>query len=104
MAPGVILFRPFIYDETTGINNPTHAPESLRVYPNPATGPVFIETPGSEPGSSLLIEVYDSSGRLVKKESITNGQLELGELSNGIYILKAFEGDRIFHSRVLLNR
>ena len=50
-APGVILLRPFLYDETTGISEPDISSQLLHIYPNPATDHLFISLPGETDGS-----------------------------------------------------
>jgi hypothetical protein len=64
------------------------AGEYLVVYPNPSTGEISIS--GND-ASVSNISIYDQEGRLVK--TITRGEsltgINLKDLSNGVYLLKA---------------
>jgi hypothetical protein len=62
--------------------------EDIKVYPNPTTDYVEIETiPQQE---SNLISIYDITGRLIKSQILTDGitHLDLSTSANGIYLLK----------------
>jgi len=103
--PGVILLRPFLYDETLGTNDPGVPSESIQVYPNPATDIVFIRLPAGTEESDVLVDLYDASGRLAQQKVIRHdGQLEVSNLSGGIYFLKLHCKEGIFYSKLLINR
>lgn len=59
--------------------------ERIRVYPNPATDLLTIEVPQTE--GDIPIAIYDQLGRLVRKTRMTSGQLDLKEISDGIYFI-----------------
>lgn len=61
-------------------------PLSLRVYPNPTTGQLFIENASSK---KISIQLSDVLGRVVLQESISSGrsELDLEILPQGLYIL-----------------
>ena len=57
----------------------------LRVYPNPAEDKVMLEA-----GETVLsVEVYNSLGQRVLRDSRGGNSLYVGSLANGLYILKA---------------
>ena len=68
--------------------------ESLRLYPNPANGAIYIELSGNE-GE---LELYDGRGAMLRKEKVrgTRKVLPVGELAAGVYIIsvKDAEGKR----------
>lgn len=103
--PGVILLRPFLYDETVGIGDQEPGPESLQIYPNPASDQISIKLPGNEETGDILVDIYDSSGRLAQQKTIQHGrQLDVSELSGGIYFLKLRCSQGLYHSKLLINK
>lgn len=66
--------------------------EQLKVYPNPTSNAIFIES-----GNGLVVKemsVYDINGRFIKKaEGKSINTIDLSELSNGLYILKVLGDD-----------
>ncbi len=103
--PGSILLRPFLYDETTGVKDREFAPESLQIYPNPASDIVYIKLPGEGDEQNVQVDIYDASGRLAQQKVIRRGgQLDVSELSGGIYFLKLNCREGIFHTKLLINR
>lgn len=66
----------------------------FKLYPNPAKNVLNIE---SVENSIDLVRIYDLNGKEVKKivsKGNTSLQIQIGNLSNGIYILEAHSGDR----------
>jgi hypothetical protein len=105
--PGVIMLRPFLYDEATGAIVPETLPEgipgSLHLYPNPASDWIRVTIP--EKGQEEYpLEFYDFSGRLVGQQSIGNGQLDVSRYAAGIYYLRLRAGYRYYHAKLLINR
>lgn len=85
---GSLMMRPVLSSTAlpTGIHNPTLF--SLRVYPNPTTGNVYLEIPESENTRELFVYVYDVHGRLLINTRLTDSQLDLSRLPGGIYFLR----------------
>ncbi len=103
-APGVMLFRPFLYDEPTGAMPVKKQSRALHVYPNPASDQVIIRIPGSEQPEEIILDLYDSSGRLLDQSVIYNNRLDVNRLPAGIYYLKLSSSGIIYHSKLLINR
>ena len=113
MAPGVMMFRPFLYDETTGEKPHIPATGSLHVYPNPAYDRIFFELPGHESGDKVEVEIFDASGRMVIQEVFHSNSLDITPLPAGIYYLRAWSssawpgesgsGRTIYSAKVLIN-
>ncbi len=59
--------------------------KAFTVYPNPTTGIVTIPNFTSEPRT---IQVFDIAGKLVIQIFTSNIEIDLGLLSNGVYILR----------------
>ncbi len=71
---------------------------SLRVYPNPSNGKLFIEA-----GFALTILVYDCMGKMVVEERIDAGThtLDLGKTAGGIYLLRALHGEETREIKII---
>ena len=62
--------------------------QEVKVYPNPATGIIYIE------GASAGVKIMDILGRQVLKGTITHQQLDVSGLPVGIYIMKVFSENK----------
>ncbi|MUP44604.1 T9SS type A sorting domain-containing protein [Gramella sp. BOM4] len=64
--------------------------EGLSIYPNPVTGgKVYIS---STKNQDKIIEVYNVLGKAVHKTRIRGKEMDVSNLTPGIYILKIQEG------------
>ena len=102
-APGVMMFRPFLYDESTNLPTTTAETASLHIYPNPATDRFFFEIPFDAAGRSIRIEIFDASGRLVEHAVTYSNSIDISTFPSGIYFVRALAGSRIYHSKLLIN-
>ena len=59
----------------------------INVYPNPATDVFNIATDASFDTSNTTLEMYDIQGRLVKHFDAFTNQINVSDLSAGVYIL-----------------
>lgn len=103
-APGVILFRPFLFDEDRPLSKPKLSSESIQVFPNPASGQLYIKLPSELENSWFKVELYDASGRLALQKNIRDGQMDVSDLPVGIYFMKLSSKERVMHSKILINR
>ena len=55
----------------------------MEVYPNPTQGVVNI------PNNAKNVALYNSLGALVEQLSVTNGQIDMSELPQGMYVISA---------------
>ena len=62
--------------------------DDLNVYPNPASNYIIVQCKGQE-----FIECYDLQGKLILKNKIESPrtQIDVSNLSKGIYIIKVGE-------------
>ncbi len=102
-APGVIMFRPFLYDESTGFESSTETYTTLQIYPNPARDLVYFNIPEAHKATELQIEIIDASGRLIRQIVTSSNSLDISDLSQGIYYIRAISGSIIYHSKLLIN-
>lgn len=71
----------------------THVPDiasaiSVKAYPNPAVGNIWLELP---PGGEYRVTIYDASARLVQ-DSLVSGSLQL-TLASGVYTARIQQQD-----------
>lgn len=88
-----LLFSNGIAAQSTSL--PAYTPEKpiagLSIYPNPVTGSkVYIS---SEKNDAKEVEVYNVLGKMVLSANLVGKELDVSELTPGIYILKIKEGN-----------
>jgi|GEM_PF-3181957 len=90
--PDQTMYRHF--EEKADVNN------GFTLSPNPAAQNVQITFDHFE--SNAKIEIFDINGRLVKTYDCTNPQFEINvsNLLNGLYIIRAKMGDQTFTQKL----
>lgn len=86
-------------DVYAGVNE-VKANESLRLYPNPATGVLNYEIPGNVIASS--VEIFSTSGQKVYASSIDkkDGKIDISGLKNGLYLIIMSTDKGLYSGRV----
>ncbi len=102
-APGVMMFRPFLYDESTGMEPPSE-PLTLHFYPNPAGERIYFSWPPEISPDRLTIEIYDAAGRSVAAAHPGNESMDVSSLAPGLYFLSAHTGQKTFRSKLVISR
>jgi hypothetical protein len=102
-APGVMMFRPFLYDESTGVENSKKGYTTFEIYPNPAKDLIYFNLPENLGVTDLKIEIMDASGRLIRNVRIHSTSLDISDLHQGIYYLRVVSGSIIYYSKLLIN-
>jgi hypothetical protein len=103
-APGMLLFRPYMQDSSTGIEQePIQTASALLIYPNPASDRIWIELPSGEQKGELLVDIYDTSGRLLQHSLLYSNSLDVSGLSPGLYYLRALSAGESYYSKILIN-
>jgi hypothetical protein len=79
----------------------------IRVYPNPSShGYINISLPQLQ-GNEVELAVFDLHGRMLNITTVSNNsgeiQLDLPQLSNGVYNLKVTDGYKVFNERFILS-
>lgn len=88
---------------STGINE-TEFKETIRVFPNPASGIFILNIPG-ERNKEITITAIDLLGRPVLEKRVVKEsevQIDLSNFPGGVYILKIVEGEKSSLERVIL--
>ena len=77
------------------------APDSqIKVSPNPVTDFCTLELPEG----CNEFEVYDVFGRLAGRESSSDIWIPSAGLPPGMYIIRAYSGDKVYTARIILDR
>jgi hypothetical protein len=66
----------------------------FKAYPNPARGIVYLEEDDNTPLMSLKIELYALSGELVKVFENVLGNIDVTNITQGIYLMKVWNTER----------
>ncbi|MBI5915200.1 MAG: choice-of-anchor J domain-containing protein [Bacteroidetes bacterium] len=79
---------------------------SISVSPNPTSGNLLVRLPEMPAGSEVSLEVSDLTGRklLTKKGNASIQQLDLGNLSGGLYLLSIRSGAFFATRKVVLEK
>ncbi|MFP9118860.1 T9SS type A sorting domain-containing protein [Flavobacterium sp. RNTU_13] len=92
----VFLFTLFSLTATaqeskSGISAGKEPIEGLNIYPNPVSGGKLYIT--SKSGQSRDIEIFDVLGKRILAASISGKELNISDLTPGVYIIKVKEGE-----------
>jgi len=91
--------------ELTTAEKYLHKPGSFRLYPNPATDYVYLETKAS-PGTRFRLSVYDLAGRIrIKENLICRGnemRADLRHLSPGLYTLRLESPNSVRYAKLMI--
>jgi len=85
-----------------GINDASSNPTSIRIYPNPSTGIVWLDSDIKEPG---IITVIDAMGRTViqqETEFMNTVKLDLSEKGKGLYVISIASVNSKFTRKIFL--
>jgi len=77
----------------------------LCLTPDPSGGKIRIETPQDPDASFNSLEVYNSTGENVYRMNLGRPgirEADLGFLANGLYMIRAVAGDRIYGGKLLI--
>lgn len=103
LAPRIVNVLALPGNTVTGMNE-SAVIFNLNMYPNPSSNVINITTSGTQPISS--IEIYNITGKLVRKETGINAirfTLSKQQLSEGMYFMKVFSGEAESVHKVIFN-
>lgn len=95
------------------MNNYTYTPvlyqrgtstADMRLFPNPATNTTNIYINSIKDNDNGEVAIYNSTGTTVYKNTLRTGNnsIDLGNFSNGMYIVKIFKRDRFVYTYKLM--
>jgi len=88
-----------------GENQPEPLLPSIRLYPNPTSGSVYIDLPESEENTESRLALFGINGKLLYQDVITDsGSLDLKglNLNSGIYIIRIRTSSQIHTEKIIL--
>ena len=99
--PGSLMIRPVVGKTPyfVGVDENMEVKHNLTVYPNPARDVVNLE--GLDENNCREIQIYDLTGRAVKRSGYSN-RLNVSDLSDGVYFLKAVDDNGGYSTAKLL--
>jgi photosystem II stability/assembly factor-like uncharacterized protein len=82
------------------INRITQADTPLKIYPNPVSDILHIETVGNKPSQFLL---YNLEGKLIIQKASTgqHHQLSISHLPSGMYMLVCTQGKETYYEKII---
>jgi hypothetical protein len=91
--------------QIAGISNAAATSEGIRLAPNPSSGVVYILLPTAL--EKAEIAVLDVTGKTVaggpmQADALNRIQLDLGNLTGGVYFISVTTGDHLFRTKLLL--
>jgi hypothetical protein len=95
VVPGCLMIRPAfrnLEDPVLGVADPDVQPNELKVYPNPASGQVQIESPDGKEGSRM--EMINIQGKTVLQTMLNKREkIDVSMLPRGLYFIRAWTPD-----------
>ncbi len=74
--------------------------ENQLFYPNPSNGKIYFTSAFKD----FFIEVYNTLGNRVINQKILNSSMDVSQLSNGLYLIRIINNDRVYNSTLLLDK
>jgi hypothetical protein len=99
-----VQLRPLTYDLQDKVIN------SMLVYPNPSDGKFRLILPANPVNPSCSIQVINAMGSIVYSSEITldqgrkTAEVNIPDISSGLYFLKFNSGYQIYLDKLLINR
>ena len=95
------------YSPTTAIASVQSLAQNIKVFPNPASDLVAVQL-GSLTKEDVVAELYDLSGKLIMKSSISQGStiayFDIRTLYSGEYLIKIISGQEIVTKKVMIQQ
>ena len=83
-----------------------HFGAGVRLYPNPVTSILTIDLAATEIVAPALLYLYDTDGRLIQTQNLTQGisnTLDMSALVSGMYIVRLVQADAVSDWKVVKN-
>lgn len=93
-APAFIIVNSGVKNSESVI---TIEDKEISLYPNPTTGIVYIKL-----DNAFDAVVYNYQGQVVKREYDNEGQLDLSNLSTGVYFVEIRDGQNVMIEKVIV--
>lgn len=92
---------------TLGVENNTKTGLNIEVYPNPASGNMYVNYKNTATTNAITFNLSDLSGRLVHSENSTNmgeftNTIDVSSFAKGIYILNVKAGNETINKKIIV--
>lgn len=77
----------------------TESDEEITIYPNPTSGIIYFELPINDVGE--WIEIFDSYGNEILFKKMNSHELDISNLSNGLYFVKVKTIKKEYISKII---
>ncbi|MCY7349739.1 MAG: PQQ-dependent sugar dehydrogenase [Cytophagaceae bacterium] len=96
------LFRTTAGATNVAATNTTLGGHEVLIYPNPASTAINVAV--GDAFANATVKIYDLTGRLVKEITLneTEGEIDIDELPNGIYLVTVQKNGRVSVHRVVV--
>ena len=84
---------------TTTLGTTTFSKQDLKLYPNPVTSLLHIQTPNTINIDNVIIS--DLTGKKVLEQAQNTSQVDVAHLAKGVYIIEVFSGKEKFSSKFM---
>lgn len=95
-APAFVIFDPNI-KSTENISE--FVSEKISLYPNPTSGVIYVNC--DRPFDAV---VYNYQGQVVMRKYSNEGQIDLSDLTTGVYFLEVRENNNVMIEKIILTR
>ena len=72
-----------------------NAKDHFKLYPNPAKDQVTIQTIENWVVANTTVQIRDTSGRLVKSQTLSNQNIDVSGLNPGFYLVQIFDSGKL---------
>jgi hypothetical protein len=86
-------------DQLLSSNQPNSVLNQIKVYPNPTTGPLYLEIP--ENIRFIDAQLMDLSGRKIRNWDVFDSQFQVDDLPSGIYIIAIQTNEGLVYKRLI---
>jgi hypothetical protein len=73
--------------------------ENISVFPNPTSGIIYVDC-----DKSFDAVIYNYQGQVVMKKNNNDGQIDLSELTTGVYFLEIIENNNVIIEKIILTK
>jgi len=93
-----------VYDSTTTGIPDIPLQTSFSVFPNPSNGTVWLTVGKLQSPGNCNLRIYDIKGKMVYETKVneTISSIDLSELTNGVYLIRLFNGKAILTRKIVI--
>jgi len=101
-AAGGALFSPGTLVDGSTLSNDSYELTNIGLYPNPVSKERNFITISSSSNQKIDIVIYNLLGKQVKKQSVTNNQIDISGLTAGLYIVNISQLNREINRKIMI--